>query len=53
MSRFLIFLPCVAWLFVAFIDELLVRHLDFQVHLWLVLVIHQVIGFIAKISKLN
>jgi hypothetical protein len=44
----LIFLPCVARLLVPFVDELFVRHLNLQVHLGLVFIVHQVIGFITE-----
>lgn len=47
----LIFLPCVAGLFVALVDELFVRHLNFQVHLRLVLIVNQIVGLITAVRR--
>lgn len=46
----LIFLP--VHLFVALVDELFVRHLDLQIHLGLVLIVHKVVGLIAAKGRM-
>lgn len=48
-----LFLPSVAGLFVAVVDELFVCHLDFEIHFRLVFIVHQVIGVITASQKEN